>query len=57
MKLKKVINDDWSESHKQLINKWALLYLDGLCDPLRLLFMTFFDVIEFILSKSFQWHL
>jgi hypothetical protein len=46
-----------SGPHEWLKGKWALTSLDSSCDLLRSLFINFFDVVEFVSSKSFQWYL
>jgi hypothetical protein len=40
--------------HEPLKGKWALIHLDDSCGLLRSSFMTFFGVIRFVLSISFQ---
>ena len=53
MTLRKITNDD-SVPHKPLKAKWALTHLDGSCGLLWSSFMTFFGIIRFVLSISFQ---
>jgi len=51
---KKVTNNDWSVPHESSEGKWALTHLDGSCGLHQLLFVTFLNVVRFVLLISFQ---
>ena len=53
----KVINVDWSGPREQPKGKWVSTPLNSSCGSLYSSFITFFSVIIFILSRSFQQYL
>jgi hypothetical protein len=51
---RKVTNGDRSGPHERPKRKWAPTPLEGLCDPLRSLFVIFIGVVRFFLLRSLK---
>ena len=50
----KITNDEWSKPHESFKDVEAHLSMSHSCRPLQSPLVTFLNVVEFILSKSFQ---